>query len=281
MKTRATKVMFASTSGLWWGLAALTVLCASAGLGFLLKSQVLAPRTLDDALNFMSVITAFLTTTAAIVMGLFINAAKNFVDTTADHWALYAAQLIRLDQCMRNYGPESEPMRHQLQSFTAGAIANCWRTQPGPRGVSYPDVGAMSREHAGLVLSELLNCIKLDILRLEPSDLARQKLAADCFDQYQEFARARWALLLGPRNSIPSAFLIVLLFWLMIIFVCFGLRAPTNAVAIIMIGLSAVTLSSMLFWIVDMVNPYEGIYDISSTNLRNVLKIMLQHNESP
>lgn len=272
------RVASATTSRFIWALAAMALMCASAAVGFLLKSQVLQPVTHSEALDFMSVITAFLTTTAAIVLGLLINAAKSFVDTTADHWAMYGAQLLRLDQCLRNYGPESEPIRRNLQGFTAAAIANSWRTEAAPSGVSYPDVRAMPRARTSLILSEQLNRIKLEILGLQPTNPLRQKLAADCFGQYQEFAQARWSLLLGPQNSIPSAFLRVLVFWLMIIFVCFGLRAPSNAVATVMIALSATTLSSMLFTIVDMVDPYDGLYNISSKNMRYVLRIMLEND---
>jgi hypothetical protein len=259
-------------------LVDLTLLCGSAALGFLLKSQVLGPYTHNEALDFMSVITAFLVTTAAIVMGLLINTAKNFVDNIEDHWAMYAAQLIRLDQCMRNYGPESQPMRSRLQSFTAAAIANCWRSEPAPTGVAYPDVRTMSRENASLVLSDLLNGIKLEIFRAKPSSPFHERVVADCLDQYQDFARARWSLLTGPQRSIPAAFLRVLVFWLMTIFLCFGLRAPASPIAILMIGLSAITLCSMLFTILDMVDPYDGVYDVSSGDMRRVLSLMLEHN---
>jgi hypothetical protein len=238
----------------------------------------LGPYTHYEALDFMSVITAFLVTTAAIVMGLLINAAKNFVDTVEDHWARYAAQLLRLDQSMRNFGPESRAMHSQLQSFTAAAIAASWRAEAALTGVAYPDVRAMSRADASLVLGELLNGINLEIHRVTTTDPFHEKLAADCLDQYQEFARARWSLLAGPQMAIPAAFLRVLLFWLMTIFLCFGLRAPGSPIAIIMIGLSAITLSSMFFTILDMVNPYDGLYDVSSANMHRVLNIMLKPN---
>src|SRR3978361_758961 len=84
------------TSRFWWGWAALALLCASAAAGFELQSRILGHYGQHEAVGFMGENTAFLTTTAAIVMGLLINAAKSFVDTTADHWAMYAAQLLRL-----------------------------------------------------------------------------------------------------------------------------------------------------------------------------------------
>ena len=64
----------------------------------------------------------------------------------------------------------------------------------------------------------------------------------------------------------------------MIIFVCLGLRAPANPLVIIAITLSATTLSSMIFAIIDIVNPYKGLYNISSKNMHYALNAMLRHN---
>ena len=262
-------------------LVVFSLLCASAALGFMLKSQLLTPYTQTEALNFLSMVIGFLVTIASIVMGLLISAAKNSIETTEDHWAKYAALLIRLDQSLRNYGPESEPIRRRLQSFTAAGILNFWRDESIPAGVSYVDVRKKSREEVHQVLTDLLNRIKLDILQLEPSDPFHERLAADCFDQYKDFAMARWSLVMEPERSIPAPFLKMLMSWLMIIFLCFGLRTTANPLAIVAIALAGVTLSSMTFTITDMVDPYEGRFNISSKSMRDALDVMLTHNVTP
>lgn len=254
------------------------LLCGSAAVGFLLKSQLLERYTQTGALESMSLIISFLVTITAIVVGLLINATKSFIDATQEHWAIFAGQLIRLDQSMRNYGSESEQMRRQLQSFTAAAIVNFWRADDIPTGVNYPDVRKLSKDEAKHVLSDLVNRIELGIIRLKSPDPLHERLAADCFDQYKEFAKARWSLLLAPQNSLPTPFLRMLVAWIMIIFVCLGLRAPANPLVIIVITLSATTLSSMMFAIIDIVDPYKGLYNISSKNMHYALDTMLRHN---
>lgn len=259
-------------------LIVFALLCGSAALGFLLKSQLLERFTQTGALESMSLIISFLVTITAIVVGLLINATKSFVDATQNHWAIFAGQLIRLDQSMRNYGSESEPMRRQLQGFTAAAIVKFWRTDNIPIGVVYPDVRQLSKDEAKQVLSDLLNRIELGIIRLKTPDPLQERLAADCFEQYKEFARARWSLLLAPQNSLPAPFLRMLVVWIMIIFLCFGLRAPANPLVMIVITLSATTLSGMMFAIIDVVDPYKGLYNISSKNMHYALEAMLKDN---
>jgi len=254
------------------------LLCTSAALGFLLKAQLLERFTETGALESMSLIISFLVTITAIVVGLLINATKGFVDATQNHWAIFAGQLIRLDQSMRNYGSESEKMRRQLQSFTAAAIVKFWRADDIPIGVTYPDVRKLSKDEAKQVLSDLLNRIELGIIRLKTPDPLHERLAADCFEQYKEFARARWSLLLAPQNSLPAPFLRMLVAWIMIIFLSFGLRAPANPLVMIVITLSATTLSGMMFAIIDVVDPYKGLYNISSKNMHYALEAMLKDN---
>ncbi len=224
----------------------------------------------------MNLIISFLVTITAIVIGLLLNATKSFIDTTQNHWAIFAGQLIRLDQSLCNYGSESAQLRSQLQSFTAAGIINHWRGDTIPAGVSYPNVREMSKDEAKQVLSDLLNRIELGIIRLQPSTPLQERLAADCFDQYKEFARARWSLLLAPQNTIPAPFLRMLIAWLMMIFFCFGLRAPAEPPIMTMITLSAATLSSMMFAIMDIVDPYKGLYNISSKNMHQALDAMLR-----
>ena len=254
------------------------LLCGSTAVGFLLQSQLLERYAQPGALESMSLIISFLVTITAIVVGLLINATKGFVDATQNHWAIFAGQLIRLDQSMRNYGSESEQMRRQLQSFTAAAIVKFWRADDIPIGVTYPDVRKLSKDEAKRVLSDLLNRIELGIIRLKTPDPLHERLAADCFEQYKEFARARWSLLLAPQNSLPAPFLRMLVAWIMIIFLCFGLRAPANPLVMIVITLSATTLSGMMFAIIDVVDPYKGLYNISSKNMHYALEAKLKDN---
>lgn len=261
-------------------LIVFVLLCSGTAVGFLLTSHWLERYRETGALESMNLIISFLVTITAVVIGLLINATKSYVDATQEHWAMFAGKLIRLDQSLCNYGSESEPMRKQLQSFTASAIINFWRGDVIPDGVNYPNVRKLPKGDAGQVLSELLNRVELGIIGLKPTDPLHERLATDCFDQYTEFAKARLSLLLAPQNTLPAPFLRMLVAWLTMIFVCFGLRAPANPLVMFMIALCAATLSSMMFAIMDIVDPYQGLYNISSKNMHQALDAMLRHNSS-
>jgi hypothetical protein len=64
---------------------------------------------------------------------------------------------------------------------------------------------------------------------------------------------------------------VVLLFWLTIIFVGFGLFAPRNATAVAALLVSALSVSSAIFLIVALDRPFEGLLRLSGAPLRNAL----------
>ena len=67
----------------------------------------------------------------------------------------------------------------------------------------------------------------------------------------------------------------VVVVWLMIIFALFGLVAPSNPLSIITIVLSAISLSSVHFVILDLNGPYGGFFSIPSASMRAALSSML------
>ena len=257
-------------------LVVLALLCASAALGFLVRSRMREPQRSKVSAEFIELNIVLLVTIAAVVLGLQTTSVKSAFDIAEHDRANYAAQLTLLDQCMRNYGPGSELVRRHLQSFTAAAIASNWRSEAAPAGVSYPDVSKMSREGARSVLTDLMNHIGLEIRQLNPPDQLHEKLAADCFDQFKDVVRARSSIIEEPYSSIARPFLRMLVFWLMVIFACFGLRAPASPLVLIVIALSAISLSSTMFIILDMDMPYDGLFKISSQTMRTALSDMLR-----
>jgi hypothetical protein len=141
--------------------------------------------------------------------------------------------------------------------------------------VEYPDTSHMPLVGASAVLGSLMNRIGVEIASLKPADSVQQKLDALCLDRYREVAHARLGVIEDARNELFEPFYQVLVFWLMIIFGCFGLVAPRNSLWVITVVLCAVSLSSVIFVILDLSRPYQGFFSIPSTAMRSALTEML------
>jgi hypothetical protein len=76
-------------------------------------------------------------------------------------------------------------------------------------------------------------------------------------------------------GSLSSPFFGVLVFWLIVIFLCFGLSAPFNHLSFTVTGRSALALASALFVIMDLYTPYTGLFTVSNLPARRALQQML------
>ena len=61
----------------------------------------------------------------------------------------------------------------------------------------------------------------------------------------------RWLLFAQRGSSIPTPFLVVLVFWLMIIFASFSLFAPPNATVIVTLLVCALSVAGAIFLILE------------------------------
>jgi hypothetical protein len=68
----------------------------------------------------------------------------------------------------------------------------------------------------------------------------------------------------------------VLVFWLAIVFASFGLRAPPNALNVIVIAMCAISVSSAIFVIHDLDVPYGGLFGVPSDSMRHALVDMMR-----
>jgi hypothetical protein len=255
------------------------LLCASAGAGFFVRPYLPEHHRARETTELMQITIGLLATFAALVLGLLTASVKQAYDNAAHDRQTYALRLGLLDQCLRDYGPETAAARAQIQSYTAAVIASTWPDEPPPTGVQYPDTSHMPRIGASPALATLMDRIGVEIARLQPGDTLQQRQDAICLDRYHDVANARLSVIEDARSALFQPFYQVLVFWLMIIFGCFGLVAPRNSLSAITIILCAVSLSSVIFVIFDLSTPYEGFFSIPSISMRNALAGMLSSGQ--
>ena len=96
--------------------------------------------------------------------------------------------------------------------------------------------------------------------RREGGDALHTRLAALCVDRFKDVWHARLGVIEAASGGSFEPFYQVVVIWPMIIFALFGLVAPFNPLSIITIVLSAISLSSVVFVILDLNGPYGGFF---------------------
>jgi len=99
----------------------------------------------------------------------------------------------------------------------------------------------------------------------------QRSLKSRAIQAFTEGAQIRLLLFAHAGGSIPTPFLVILVFWLSAIFVSFTLFARTNLVVITALLVCALSFACAIFLILELDNPFTGLMGISSATLRSAL----------
>lgn len=258
-----------------WTLALFILLVISATAGSVLRARLPAPHRSGETINFLQVVTALLVTFVALVMSLLLASELNAYTAAYHDRNHYAAGLAELDLCLKNYGSAFDDERQLLHSYTAAVIASTWPEEPHPTGVAYPDISKLPLTGEAPTLGTILNNIGLGIAHQQSDDPFHQAVRTHCNQVFSNLMTARWTVIEDAHGSLSAPFLTVLVFWLMLVFLSFGLQAPRNLLAGSIIAVAIVSVASVMFVILDLDLPYGGLFGIPSTSMRHALTDML------
>ncbi|MCI4677210.1 hypothetical protein K9U39_13180 [Rhodoblastus acidophilus] len=251
------------------------ILCASAALGFFIHTRLPEKHKSPESISLVQLVVMLLVNFTAIVLGLLTTSVKSGFDSAYAARGNDAAQIVQLDRCLRDYGPETAAIRAQLRGYVAAVIASTWPDEPRPTGVAYPDTAEMPQFGEAPRLSTVLGDAGLEIRSLEPTTSLQRNVFSACEAQYRDVLKARWKVIEGARASISPPFYWVLVFWLAILFGSFGLTTRPNTTIMTIIALCALSITIAVFIILDLDEPYGGLFGIPSTAMREALADMM------
>ena len=254
----------------------LVLLCGAAALGSFVRMRLPEEHRSRESMEVVQLTIMLLVTFTSIVLGLLTGSVKSGFDAAYHARGTYAAGLAQMDQCLRDYGPETDPVREQLRSYVAAVIASTWPDEKPPVNVSYPDVKGIPMTGESPKLGAIFDRVRSELRELQPKNAVQQRVLSDCLNQFSDLAKSRWDVIEGSDQSISPPFYWVLAIWLVILFASFGLTAPPNRVTILIVGLTAVSITIAVAVIADLDQPYGGVFGIPSTSMRKALDDMMR-----
>ena len=159
------------------------------------------------------------------------------------------------------YGPETKDVREQLRRAVVAGIEMFW---PEEKNVG-SGMTAFERANA-------MEMIQAKLRQLTPTTDAQRQLLSQAEQISNDMLQARWLLIEQAQSALPMPFLVVLLFWLTMLFLSFGLFAPRNATVIIVLLIGAMSVSGAVFIILEMNHPLRGMIKVSSAPMRKALE---------
>ena len=197
-------------------------------------------------------------TMSALVLALLTNSAKGSYDTQRNELTQAAANILLVDRVLAHYGPETKEARDLLKLSAAGMINRMWPNDP----VQTAKLGPTTT--SGELFFDRIQ-------ELTPKNEVQHALQAQAITLSIGIGQARLLLFEQGGRSIPMPFLVLLIFWVTVIFLSFGLFAPHNATVIATLFLCALSVSGAIFLIMELDRPFGGIIQISSAPLRNAI----------
>jgi hypothetical protein len=240
-------------------LAVLAIVFCSAMLGMQLSRILPQDHLTDQTKSVVTVSTGVVGTLTALVLGLLIAAANSSFNTKNQEVIEIAADLIRMDRMLRRYGPEADGLRDLLRRCTATKIQDLF-----PEGATKLPNFANPRTLA------LLEEVQDRLVAFAASNPNQRWLQSQGLQLTSSIVGARWLLVEQNTIGIPVPLLVVV-FWLTLLFLSFGLFAPHNATAILTLFLCALAVAGAIEMTQELNTPFQGIIRISSKPMKDAL----------
>jgi hypothetical protein len=219
----------------------------------------------SDSKDVIKLVMGLIATMAALVLGLLISSAHRSYDAQEAEVQQIGVHLFQLDRALERFGPEASDARRLLYRIVVAEVELA-STHDGAGVMT--DKPFQAQKEAAVLFDKITG--------LAPKTEAQRFIQGQALQLLSGLADTRLLLNEQARASISWPFLVVLVFWLTVLFVGFGLFSRFNATIVAAFIVGAVSVAGAIFLILEMNRPYTGMMQISIAPIRNALTQMIR-----
>ncbi len=232
--------------------------------GLALQTKLVDEHKTGETKAVVGQISGLVSLLLALVLGTLIGVSWAYFSTQRTNLENFSAQILRLDQALGQFGPETKPVRDKLKEGMEKAYAAIWgggQVDPALLTVGPPLATAQA-------ITEYL-------ATLQPKTEA-QKAAVATANQYASMVEQSRLLISLQIASLPVSWLMIgiLVFWTAALFFGIGLYAPSNALVIAAMTFGALSISFAIFLILELGMPYTGLFRVSPAALEQTIEFI-------
>ena len=201
----------------------------------------------------------------ALVLGLVTASAKSSYDEVDAAVKQTAVNLLSLDRLLARYGSDANAMRTGLKSAIEGRVEEIW-----PEGV----VRGRRADGRLKAPSQSQEGLADQIAALTPNNDTQRALQSRAVEMAERLLEQRWLVVSQTQAPVPTAFLVIVVFWLTVAFGSYGLHAPVNGTTTATLFLGSVSVAAALFLVLELGTPFEGAVKISGEPIRRAAELM-------
>jgi hypothetical protein len=238
---------------------------AGGAVGLILQRVLPEKFTTGGPRDMIGAVVGLLTLLSALVLGLLIWTAYGVYAGQNLAVQTLAAKVLQLDFALADYGPDATPLREKVRENLGRTIDEIW-------GANESDANFVAKNFSAAVES-LRNRDKA-LAELHPSTDAEKQALAAATATVDAIGQSRLQMSFALSNPVSYPLLVMVVGWSVFLFCGYGLMSKGNAMSIAAGVVGAIAIASAIYLILDLSDPYSGIFRASSAPLEQVLAVM-------
>jgi hypothetical protein len=232
-------------------------------LGMVLNFKVPDHHLDVGSRDVVKLVLGLIATVSALVLSLLIASGSSHYQAQQNEVQSLSANVILLDRMLKFYGPDAKEPRDLLRQALDAVHDGIW----SPDGARAPELDPRATEG---VADDFVASLKA----LTPNNESQATLKSQAIQMGQTLGQTRLLMFEQSGSSFAWPFLTVLVFWICMLFLGFGLLTRFNATLLVVLFVGAVSVGGAIFLILELNSPYEGFMRISDVPLRKALAMV-------
>jgi hypothetical protein len=245
-----------------FAVAATTFGASVAGMAL---QWILPAQVLTESKGPVGAMVGLVTLLLALVLGLLVFTAFSVYTTQQAEGHSLGPVVIELDVLLEQYGPEAIRGRVGLREALGRA-----------RRRFFGDIKRVPQAHTFEETRATMHWMNTYFDSLQPSTERQRQLLRSAQDLAKNFAQTQMLMTRQLSNPFPPFVLAVVVFWATALFFGNGLVAVPNAVSVGAHLIGAIAISSAIFLILELSQPYSGVVRLPSAGIDRLLAVLGQ-----
>ena len=239
---------------------AVAVLAFGSGLvGLYLQKRLPEHHMSGGSKDMILAVIGLVSLLLALVLGTLVGKTYEFFTTQKSELETMASRVLLVDQALAQYGPEAKLVRDKLKEAVTQSYDLFWRGVDSDPAQLKVDV-ALARWQA---MTNSLNSLD-PATAVKKEALAAAKLNLGLMEKMS----------LQLSSAVAWSLVISVIGWSMFLFCGFGVRSGTNPTTVAALALGAISVASAMFLILDLSQPYSGLFRIPPSAMEQTIEAM-------
>jgi hypothetical protein len=233
---------------------------ASGLLGLYLQRRLPETHMSGGSKDMILAVISLLTLLLALVLGTLVGNTYAFFAMQKSELETMASRAVLVDQALAEYGPEAKPARDLMKQALTESYDLFWRGADADPAQLKVEV-ALKRW--GQVVSALS--------ALDPKTPAQKDAFAAAKANLGLMEQTRFLMSLQLSSPIAWSLVTSVILWSMFLFCGFGVLSGTNPTTVVALALGAISVASAMFLILDLTEPYSGLFRVPASALEQTI----------